>query len=320
MSAVPDIVAAAAAAILTTKYLPDEQKDDFPDQRYFVHNHIAPIGENEPALIRYLEDIYDPNTRLSIAVSTPSSSDFHGLREAAQVVEATRRIAEQLRRNMESKNANPGILFGFLLAIEDEMPAYGVVKADLEDHERYFLDMTSSSQWTIESVTDILPPPQAKYAKFAISPRPRATGQIGIRDTQADPDTAANYFLSAIGVEIPRTSGTKLAVAQAAKRSGYDNQTIRHNLGNVVVDTPLERVMEDSFPDVSDQDRKRLEGPPERPMTIVLADDPFLTTWYTRETTFKLTVDENVEVDINGRVVTVTLPEDHEPIDLRYEK
>lgn len=320
MAATPTIVAAAAAAVLSTKYLPDDERDSYEGQRFFVHPHIATVGPREPALTTYLEDIYGTQTRSAVDVPAPSSSSFQALGTKTRVVEATSEIAEALRQSMESKSANPGIVFGFLLRLEGGEGAHGIVKADLENAERFFMDMTSEREWSIASVRDILPPPQTKYAKYAIAPRPKGPGAAGIRDTQADPDSAAEYFLSAIGLVVPRRKGTKAAIARAAKQAGYGDAHIRSELDAVKQDSPVEDIVSSSFPDISEAARERLKGSAERPMNTVFGDESFLTTWSTRQPTFRLTVDTSVTVEIQGHRITVTLPDDHDEIDRKYEK
>lgn len=318
--AIPSILAAAAAAVLSTKYLDDDERDRYEGQRFFVHPHVATVGPDEPALTSYLKDIYNPNTRVAIDVPAPTSPSFKALTTKSSVAGATAGIAEALRSSMEAKSANPGIVFGFLLQLDGGTKAHGVVKADLEDAERFFMEMTSETAWTIASVRDILPPPQTKFAKYAISPRPKAPGAAGIRDTQADPNSAAGYFLSAIGLVVPRRTGTKAAVAQAAKQAGYSDQHIRSELDGLKEDAPVDDVVSKLFPDIADAARERLTGSPERPMNTVIGDESFLTTWSTRDPTFRLTVDASVNVEIQGRRITVTLPEGHDEIDRKYEQ
>lgn len=256
----PSVVAAAAAAVLTTEYLSAEQQTEVGDTKYFVHPHVAKVDPSERALLSYLDDIYSASSRSPIEVPEPSSPDFKSLAESRTIVAGTRKVAEALAEAMEGKRANPGIVFGFNLKFPDGGFGHGIIKADLEDAQRFFMEVTEGGSWTIGSVRDILPPPQTKYAKFAILPRPKAPGAAGIRDTQAEADSAADYLLSAIGVVVPRRTGTKRAVALAAQRVGYEDSYIRKELDNISTDTALDDVVESSFKDIPKRSRRSLRG------------------------------------------------------------
>lgn len=320
MAKTPRVVRAAAVAILPTSSLSDEEREQIGGQRFMLHPHVAEVAPNEPALTTYLADIYDNDTKVALDAPAPTSAEFRALAVKDSVPEATRDVAEALRVAMEPKNANAGIVFGFLLTTEDRGPAYGIIKADLEDQQRFFMDVKVGDEWTISSVRELLPPPQTKYAKYVICPRPVLAGAAGIRDVQAEAGSAASYLLSAIGIILPRSSGTKQAVATAAKRAGYDAIHVRRELSRVSTDSPIDDVIDRSFPDISPESRASLKGQPERPLHTVLADETFATTWFTRSPRFSLTADESVQVQVSGRTVTVTLPEGHDPIDTKYEK
>ena len=321
MPGTPTVIAAAAAAILTTRHLGDEERQEVGDQRYFVHSHIATLENHEPALMAYLEDIYGSDRKAPTEVAAPRGPNgeaFKRLADSTNVVSATAEIAALLQDAMESKAATPGILFGFSLLLDDLKDAFGVIKADLEDDRRFFLEVGNNDTWSLGQVQDILPPPRTKYAKYAISPRPRVPGAVGIRDTQADPDSAADYFLQAVGLVVPRRKGTKRAIAHAAKRSGYADSYIRDRLAQVKVDTPLDAVIGRSFDDISDNLRKGLRGTSERPMNTVVAQDPYCRKFFTRNPRFELIVDESVEVTIEGRTITVVLPPEADIVDNSY--
>lgn len=323
MPGTPTVVAAAAAAILTTRHLGDEARHEVGDQRYFVHSHIATLENDEPALLTYLEDIYGSDRRAPTEVGAPRGPNgdaFRRLADSTSVVSATAEIAALLQDAMESKSATPGILFGFSLLLDDDREAFGVIKADLEDDRRFFMEVGSSGTWSLGQVQDILPPPRTKYAKYAISPRPRMPGAVGIRDTQADPDSAADYFLHAVGLVVPRRKGTKRAVAHTAKRSGYADSYIRDQLAQVEVDTPLDAVIDRSFAEIPDSLRKGLRGTSERPMDTVVAQDPYFRKYFTRNPRFELIVDESVDVTIEGRTITVVLPPEADIVDNSYTR
>ena len=321
MSGVPTVIAAAAAAILTTKHLTDEQRSRLEDQRYFVHPHIARLSSDDRALISYLEDIYSWERKAPIDASTPQGLNgevFKRLADPVNVAAATAEIADCLQAAMEPKAAKPGILFGFALELDDDQNGYGFIKADLEDDQRFFLKIGSNNTWSLSQVQDILPPPQTKFAKYAISPRPRQPGAVGIRDTQAEPDSAADYFLEAVGLVVPRRSGTKRAVAHAAKRSGYEDRYIREVLSDIKTDTPTTDVIEQSFVDIPGDRRERLRGTTERPMDIVVANDPYYRKYYTNNPRFELIVDESINVRIEGRTIIVELPATADIVDHKY--
>lgn len=323
MPGTPTVTAAAAAAILTTKYIADEERMELGDQRFYVHPHIELLSVDAPALMSYLEDIYSWDRKAPIDATSPVGSNgttFTRLADPGNVAAATAEIANNLQIAMESKYAKPGIVFGFTLELSDGQRGYGVIKADLEDDRRFFLSIGNNDTWSLSQVQDILPPPQKKFAKYAISPRPRLPGAVGIRDKQAEPDSAADYFLNAVGLVVPRRSGTKLALAQAARRAEYDDKHIREALSEIRTDTPVSTVIERSFVDISDSQRDTLGGTPERPMSYIVADDPFCRRYSTSSPRFQLDVDESVRVTIEGRVITVELPSDADAVNLSYIK
>lgn len=316
----PTIVAAAAAAVLSTSSLTTDEKAALGDVRYFVHAHVAEIRPGDAALASYINRIYSDLGRSTMRIEMPKSAAFRKLRSKDDVVSATRSAAEDLAAAMQPRRANPGIVFGFLLDLGGGRQAHGLIKADLDDEQRFFMAIADDDKWSIETVKDILPPPAQEFAKFAIAPNPAGAGAAGIRDTQSGGDAAASYFLQSLGVIVPKTRDTQRDVANAAKRAGYDDDYTRRELAKITKDTPLDAVFERSFPDVSEEERNRVRGSDTRPLIEVLADDPFLTTYSTRSPRFELKVDATVRVDVAGRTITVTLPEGHDEIDRRYER
>ena len=323
MSGIPRVTAAAAAAILTTRHRADEERQEHGDQRFLVHRHIERLSAKDPVLTSYLAEIYSLDRKASIDAPTPQGSNgtaFTQLADPINVAAAIAEIAKNLQDTMESKSAKPGIVFGFTLELTNHQYGYGVIKADLEDDKRFFLNVGSDATWSLSQVQDILPPPQQKFAKYAISPRPRQPGAVGIRDKQADPDSAADYFLQALGLVVPRRSGTKLALAHAAMRSGYDDKIIHESLSRIRTDTPVTTVIERYFPDIPDNRRERLRGSAERPMVNIVADDPYRRKYYTNSPRFQLVADESVSVTVEGRTITVELPADADTIRRTYIK
>jgi hypothetical protein len=263
-----------------------------------------------------MEDIYDDSRRESLAVARPTGVEFCALKDTSDIVEATRTVAERLRQTMEPKSAKPGIVFAFTLTV-GRRSGFGIIKADLEDERRFYLNVVGA-EWNIAAVQDILPPPQTKYAKYAIVPRPRGVGDAGVRDNQADTDSAADYFLETIGVQVPRAVGTKSVVAQAALRANYSPDYIETQLGALARDEALEQLVGRDFPDISDQDLKRIEGTPQRPLQTVRAGERLWKKYATVEPHFELEVDETVSVVIEGSKITITLPQGVGPIIPRY--
>ena len=323
MSSIPRVIAAAAAAILTTKHGLDEERQEHGDQHFLVHRHIERLSARDPVLISYLAEIYSWDRKAPIDAPTPQGPNgtaFTQLADPTDVAATTAEIAKNLKETMESTSAKSGIVFGFTLELMNHQYGYGVIKADLEDDKRFFLSVGSDATWSLSQVRDILPPPQKKFAKYAISPRPRQPGVVGIRDKQADPDSAADYFLHALGLVVPRRSGTKLALAHAAMRSGYDDSIIHENLSQIRTDTPVTTVIERSFPNIPDSRRERLRGSAERPMMNIVADDPYCRKYYTSNPRFQLIADESVSVTVEGKTITVRLPADADPIQCTYVK
>lgn len=318
MSEAPAIVAAAAALILPTDFSQVDQDGQPVNDKFFLHSHVAEVAAGENALSSYLDEIYTGTSVSVAATELPKSAAFARLQDASLVKEATREIAEELRLGMEQVNANPGVVFGFLLSLEDDSHAFGMIKADIEDDRRFYMDLTQSSQWTIGQVDDLLPAPRAHYAKFVIAPQPRGTSVVGIRDTQAQKSTAAAYLLRALGVTMPRREGTKAIVAREAVEAGYTPREVERVLTDMHEDTPTTELIESEFPNIEPPVRERLRGTEERPMPVVLADESLITTWATRHPKFELKVDASVEVSIDNNVVTVTLPTDHDEIKPRF--
>lgn len=315
----PKIVAAAAAAVLSTSSLTTDEKSALNDARYFVHPHVTEIFAGDAALTSYIENIYNGRGKAPLRVDMPKSAAFRNLRSKNELVEATRAAADNLATAMQSRTANPGIVFGFLLEMEGRKRAHGLIKADLDDEQRFFMAITPDNEWSIKEVQDILPAPAQQFAKFAIAPNPSGVGAAGIHDTQSGPDAAAGYFLESLGVVVPKTRNTQRDVANAAKRAGYEEGYTRTELNKITEDKPVEEVFDESFPDVSAEERSRVRGSDSRPLSDVLADDPFLTTYSTTSPRFELKVDSTVTVAISGRTITITLPEGHDDIGRRYD-
>lgn len=319
MPEAPKIIAAAAALILPNRFSQDNQHGQpHAEDKYFVHPHVAKVGSEESALSSYLYEIYTGNSASVATTQLPKSPAFTRLQHENLVQDATREIAEELRLCMEKVRANAGVVFGFLLRLSNETRAFGLIKADIEDDRRFYMDLTKSSQWTIGQVDDLLPAPRAHYAKYVIAPQPRGSGTVGIRDTQAQRSAAAAYLLKAIGATMPRNEGTKATVAREAADAGYRPPEIRRVLSDLAEDTPTVELIEKEFPEIEPAALARLQGTQERPMPIVRAEEPLITTWSTRHPSFELKVDASVNVTIDKNVVTVTLPANHDEIKPKY--
>lgn len=318
MSETPAIVAASAAVILPTEFAQVDETGHSVNNKFFVHAHVADAGSGQGVLSDYLNEIY---TGKPISVSIPAlpkSPAFSRLQDASLVKDATVEIAEELRLGMEKVQANPGVVFGFRLRLDDDSHAFGIIKADIEADRRFYMDLTESSQWTIGEVEDLLPAPRAHYAKYVIAPEPRGTGLVGVHDTQSQKSTAAAYLLKAIGATMPRTEGTKAMVARAAEDAGYSPRQIEQVLSDLSEDTPTVELVEQQFPEIEPPARERLRGTDERPMPVVRAEESLITTISTKSPTFVLKVDASVTVAVERNVITVTLPANHDEIKYRY--
>jgi hypothetical protein len=298
------VVAAVAAAVVTAASMPAHATVQH-DQKFVVHPHVTQVNPNDRLLLGYLRSIYSDRPALQAAY--PSFSAFSHLQTKQQLRAATQEIATALAVEMSKKNANPGILFGFILKRSDGSKPHGVIKADLDQEERFHMVVDPSGQWTWDSVRELLPPPKTQFAKFAIAPQPGGVGPTGIRDI-TDNEAAAAYFLAALGLVVPKTTGTQARVAAIALKAGYSLDAIDTAFKTISADTPVADFVEDHFPDVQPRERDRLVGRPERPMPNITAQDHYLRIFKTRSPRFELVVDETVGVDIRGRTITVTLP------------
>lgn len=194
--------------------------------------------------------------------------------------------------------------------------AHGVIKADLDDEQRFHFQSAGDNTWSIDTVRELLPPPRASYAKFAIAPQPVGDAAVGIHDV-TNSSSAADYFLGVLGLTVPRERGTQSLVAQAAVDAGYSPDEVRSALSEMDQDRRLDELVNDKFPDIPEAKRQKLRGSPNRPMPMVLANDPCIWIYKTRNPHFKLEIDKSVDISINGRVITVTLPEDSDDLEYR---
>jgi hypothetical protein len=296
-----------AAAIVTSAELPATVAAQVSDltQKFVVHPHLSTVSSDDRLLLRYLRSIY--SDRPALQTSYPSFSAFGQLGAPATLSEATRTIAGQLALEMSRKHANPGLLFGFILRRSDGSQPHGVIKADLDEEERFHMSVADTGEWSWDAVSKLLPPPRTEFAKFAIAPQPGGVGAAGIRDI-TDNEAAAAYFLIALQLAVPKTTGTQARVASAAIKSGYKIDAVHAAFKGLTTQVPVEVFVADNFPRIPPKEVERLVGRPERPMPTIVAQDPFLRVYKTRSPRFELVVDETVTVAINGRVVTVTLP------------
>jgi len=220
---------------------------------------------------------------------------------------------------MSKRRANPGILFGFLLDIEGAGKAHGVIKADLDDEQRFHFQSTGEDTWSIDAVRELLPPPRTDYAKFAIAPQPAGDAQIGVHDV-TNSAAAADYFLGALGLTVPREHGTQALLAQAALEAGYPHDVVRATLSRITTDRDVEKFVTEAFPNIAEKKRQALKGSANRPMPNIRANDPYISIYKTRNPHFLLEVDSSVEVQVNGRVITVTLPEDSDSVEYKARR
>lgn len=306
------IVEATAVAIVTSAKLPANVAEKVDtSQKFVVHPHVIHVPNDSALLSGYLQTIYSRTGHVGTAL--PASSSFTALGKKGKVEAATRRVAAAMTTSMEKKSANPGILFGFLIELEDGSRAHGLIKADLDDELRFHYQTEPGGAWTLAEVSEMLPPPRSNWSKFAIAPQPNGTGAAGIRDI-TDSTSAADYFLQAVELVVPRTTGTQAVVAQAALASGYSHAEVRKELKSLRADTPVADVVSTKFPKIPERRAAALKGTAARPMTVVMKDDPYLRVFSTKRPFFELVVDDSVEVTVEGKTVTVTLPADSDPI------
>jgi hypothetical protein len=296
-----------AAAIISSAGLPANLAAEVPNrnQKFVVHPHIARVDTQDKLLVGYLRSIY--SDRPALQTVYPNVAAFAELATPDPVQKATAAIADAMATEMSRKHANPGILFGFVLRRSDDSQPHGIIKADLDEEERFHMIVDADGRWGWDAVSELLPPPKAQFAKFAISPQPGGVGPTGIRDV-VDNEAAAAYFLAALNLAVPKTSGTQARVATVALKAGYTVDEVRDVFEGLTDEVDIDVFVADNFPDIPEKEAKRLAGRPERPMPRVVPRDPFLRVYKTRSPRFELVVDETVSVVINGRTVTVTLP------------
>ena len=302
-----EVVQAVAAAIITFAGLPENITGQVPkrDQKFVVHPHVASVDRNDKLLVGYLRSIY--TDRPALQTTYPGFGAFAELSSPTTVKKATEAIAEALAVEMSRKNANPGILFGFILRRSDGSQPHGVIKADLDEEERFHMVVADNGQWSWDAVSELLPPPKTQFAKFAIAPQPGGVGATGIRDI-VDNEAAAAYFLAALNLAVPKTTGTQARVATVALRAGYSLDNVTDAFERLTTEEAVDAFVAENFPNIPEKEVGRLAGRPERPMPRVVPRDPFLRVYKTRSPRFELVVDETVSVEVNGRVITVTLP------------
>lgn len=302
-----EVVYAVAAAIISSASLPANLAAQMPnrDQKFVVHPHIARVDAHDKLLVGYLRSIY--SDRPALQTVYPQVAAFAELASADTVENATGAIAEAMALEMSRKHANPGILFGFVLRRSDGSEPHGIIKADLDEEERFHMIVGDDGHWGWDAVSELLPPPKAHFAKFAIAPQPGGVGPTGIRDV-VDNEAAAAYFLAALSLAVPKTSGTQARVATVALKAGYTIDEVRDAFDGLTEEVDVDAFVADNFPDIGEKEVERLAGRPERPMPRVVPRDPFLRVYRTRSPRFELVVDETVSVTIHGRTITVILP------------
>lgn len=277
------VLAAAAAAVVYLEDLPEGQppeEETSGSTRFAVHPHIEPVADDDPVLLGYLAAIYANDT--SVPSEYPDSPDFRALEDKDRIKEATRALASELAEKMGRKNAARGIVFGCLFETADGTVAHGIVKVDLDASQRFHFSRQPGEGWSLEEVRDILPPPKRHYAKFVIAPQPGGDGAIGVRDENANKESAAEYVLEAFGITVPKTSGTKSRVGVHALRSGESIEKVHEVLQEVTEDRPTEDVLA-KFGKKSQEHADRVKGAGRRPMPEVKADDPYLRIFRSRD-------------------------------------
>jgi hypothetical protein len=119
---------------------------------------------------------------------------------------------------------------------------------------------------------------------------------------------------------VPRTKGTQAAIAQAALNAGYSANNVRASLKALTKPMPMDQFIKQEFPNIPEKEVAKLRGTPTRPMTLIRPNDPYIRVYKTTFPRFELIVDDSVDVKLEGRTVTVTLPEGSHPIDVHTRR
>lgn len=309
-----------AVAVVHVNDLPEyaespDASDDGRLPKFVVHPHVEEVSKDDAVLFGYLERIHGGKT--SLATDYPGVDAFANLTDHERMRDATVQLAENLAEQMARRNANRGIVFGAWYTLSDGTVAHGILKVDLNSDQRFHFATEGGSSWSLEKVSDILPPPKQDVAKYVIAPQPGGDASAGMLDaTQGGRDKAANYLLNALGLRVPRTVRTRAQVATAAAEAGVSTPQIHERLQGIEDDMSTEQVFEQHFPEVSDETVARvIDADSPRPLPMVLADDDYKRVY---KSVGRLTVEvsnSDVEVEqISDRELRVRLPEGAEPI------
>ncbi|MEM8924103.1 MAG: hypothetical protein AAGD35_11435 [Actinomycetota bacterium] len=295
------LMAGAAAAVVYESDLIDDGGTQSTTS-FAVHPHIEEVDKHDPVLLGYLESIYAG--RNSIGAADPAADEFNLLSESELVTQATEEIAGQLAHQMTGRKANRGIVFGFLTRVNDSFDSYGIIKIDLNENKRFHFDHREESGWSLVEVRDMLPPLREQHAKYVISPQPNGTARVGVRDESSGQASGARYLLDALGLVIPRTTATKLAVGKAALKAGVDIETTHDRLRKLETDTTLRNTVDLIWPDSDDGLRdeavEKLAGPPHRPLEVVQAKERLIRVYKSRNPYLLIEADEDVEIRREG--------------------
>lgn len=309
------VTVAAGAVILAA-----ELDADPSDPPFVVHPNVRSLSGGDLATVeRYVAAIYSAKNAPT-RVPYPTSTHFKDLASASTLLAATQALTADLADAMQSKkSANPGLVFGAIVQLDNGTEAHALLKVDLEEDPRTYLDLDSPGGWKLEDVADILPTPKPNVAKYVVAPRPLAEGPAGLLDvTNRDQDPAA-YFLEALGVRVGRTQGTLAMIGREAVKAGVPVLEADQRLRAVEVGTATEEAVEALFPEISERTRDRIVSADSlRPRTDIGADDTYKVVAASPAGARVEVYDKRAEIELSDdrHRITVTLPSDSPPFEM----
>jgi hypothetical protein len=99
---------------------------------------------------------------------------------------------------------------------------------------------------------------------------------------------------------VPKTRGTRAAVARAALKAGYSHKEVQAVLKPLASPVPIADFIRENSPRVPEQDAERLSGRPERPMPRCSLTTRMCMSRGRSRRTFELSVDESVDVEVRA--------------------
>lgn len=323
-TAIGEILNGYAVAVVYVDDLPEGTDPAEPDEsgrlpKFVVHPHVEEIDVDDDVLLGYLNEIHGGRT--SLPTSYPGSQAFASLVNDDEMRAATVQLAQDFAERMGRSNANRGIVFGARYTLPNGTESHGILKVDLNPDQRFHFATEGGDSWSLEQVSDILPPPKQDVAKYVISPQPGGDAEAGMLDaTQGGRDRAADYLLNAVELTVPRATKTRAQVAIAAAEAGVHTATIHERLQEIDEDLPTTQVFSEHFPEVSEQAvEKVVDADSPRPMSTVVADDPYKRVYKSRGRMTLEVMMPDVDVQqVDDRELRIRLPVDAEPITVDY--